>query len=130
MAHETNTTEIPHVGTYAGHTGHRPWRPLWWKGYRPRVRPLCGSPKVPSGAFSRGHLFVLILVVTADASLAILRQSMTITFATIVSRGYYSLREFRSGRGRSCLSAIYGAASVLLNGAALRPSSASPMHGV
>ena len=23
-------------------------RPLWWKGYRPRVRPLCGSPKVPS----------------------------------------------------------------------------------
>ena len=44
---------------------------------------------------------------------------MTITLATIVSRGYYSLREFRSGRGRSCLSAIYGAASVLLNGAAL-----------
>ena len=49
MVHETNTTEIPHVGTYAGHTGHRPQRPLWWKGYRPRVRPLCGSPKVPSG---------------------------------------------------------------------------------
>ena len=23
-------------------------RPLWWKGYRPRVRPLGGSPKVPS----------------------------------------------------------------------------------
>ena len=46
MVDETNTTEIPHVGTYAGHTGHRPWRPLWWKGYRPRVRPLCGSPKV------------------------------------------------------------------------------------
>ena len=50
MVHETNTTEIPHVGTYAGHTGHRLRRPLWWKGYRPRVRPLCGSPKVPSGS--------------------------------------------------------------------------------
>ena len=48
MVHETNTTEIPHVGTYAGHTGHRLRGPLWWKGYRPRVRPLCGSPKVPS----------------------------------------------------------------------------------
>ena len=23
-------------------------RPLWWKGYRPRVRPLGGSPKVPT----------------------------------------------------------------------------------
>ena len=43
---------------------------------------------------------------------------MTITFATIVSRGYYSLREFRSGRCRSCLFAIYGAASVPLNGVA------------
>ena len=42
----------------------------------------------------------------------------TITFATIVSRGYYSLREFRSGRCRSCLFAIYGAASVPLNGVA------------
>ena len=45
---KTNTTEILHVGTFAGHTGHRPLRPLWWKGYRPRVRPLGGSPKVPS----------------------------------------------------------------------------------
>ena len=35
-----------------------------------------------------------------------------------VSRGYYSLREFRSGRCRSCLFAIYGAASVPLNGVA------------
>ena len=44
---------------------------------------------------------------------------MTITFATIVSRGYCFLSEFRSGRCRSCLFAIYGASSVLLNGAAL-----------
>ena len=44
---------------------------------------------------------------------------MTITCASIVSRGYYSLREFRSGRCRSCLFAIYGATSVPLNGAAL-----------
>ncbi len=44
---------------------------------------------------------------------------MTITFATIVSRGYCFLNEFRSGRYRSCLFAIYGASSVLLNGAAL-----------
>ena len=64
-------------------------------------------------------LSVLILVVTAEASLAISRQSMTITCASIVSRGYYSLREFRSGRCRSCLFAIYGATSVPLNGAAL-----------
>ena len=37
-------TEIPHVGTSAGHIGPRLWLPtacrsLWWKGYRPRVRP-------------------------------------------------------------------------------------------
>ena len=44
---------------------------------------------------------------------------MTITFATIVSRGYCFLSEFRSGRCRSCLFAIYGALSVLLNDAAL-----------
>ena len=44
---------------------------------------------------------------------------MTITFATIVSRGYCFLNEFRSGRCRSCLFAIYGALSVLLNDAAL-----------
>ena len=31
---------------------HRLLRPLWWKGYRPRVRPRCGSPKVPSGCNS------------------------------------------------------------------------------
>ena len=42
-----------------------------------------------------------------------------VTCASIVSRGYYSLREFRSGRCRSCLFAIYGATSVPLNGAAL-----------
>ena len=41
------------------------------------------------------------------------------TFATIVSRGFCFLSEFRSGRCRSCLFAIYGALSVLLNGAAL-----------
>ena len=62
---------------------------------------------------------VRILVATAEASLAILRQIMTITFATIVSRGYCFLNEFRSGRCRSCLFAIYGALSVLLNDAAL-----------
>ena len=44
---------------------------------------------------------------------------MTITFATIVSRGYCFLSELRRGRCRSCLFAIYGAMSVLLNGAAL-----------
>ena len=44
---------------------------------------------------------------------------MTIAFATIVSRGYCFLSEFRSGRCRSCLFAIYGALSVLLNDAAL-----------
>ena len=39
------TTEILHVGTFAGHIGHRLSRPLWWKGYRPRVRSLGESPK-------------------------------------------------------------------------------------
>ena len=42
---QSNTTEILHVGTFAGHIGHRLLRPLWWKGYRPRVRPTQWEPK-------------------------------------------------------------------------------------
>ena len=49
---QSNTTEILHVGTFAGHIGHGLSRPLWWKGYRSRVRPLRGSPKVPSGTMT------------------------------------------------------------------------------
>ena len=29
---QSNTTEILHVGTFAGHIGHGLMRPLWWKG--------------------------------------------------------------------------------------------------
>ena len=64
------------MGTFAGHTGHRPYleasgaygtetyilprvRSVWWKGYRPRVRPHDGSPKVPSGLLA--VCFVLLL---------------------------------------------------------------------
>ena len=46
---QSNTTEILHVGTFAGYIGHRPLRPLRWKGYRLRVRSHCESRKVPSG---------------------------------------------------------------------------------
>ena len=37
---QTNTTEILHVGTFAGHMRHQLSRSLWWKEYRPRVRSL------------------------------------------------------------------------------------------
>ena len=43
---------------------------------------------------------------------------MTITFATIVNRGYCFLNVFRSGRRRTYPFATYGARSALLNDAA------------
>ena len=78
-----------------------------------------GGKASPSVRNSRGHLFVQILVATAETSLAILRLIMMITFATIVNRGYCFLNVFRSGRRRSCPFATYGAWSVILNDAAL-----------
>ena len=48
---DNQPTEIPHVGTFAGHIGYRhvlggsSVRPVWWKRYRPRVRPKKGAQR-------------------------------------------------------------------------------------
>ena len=44
------------MGTFAGDIGHGLLRPLWWKD-RFRVRPLRGSPKVPSDLSSCPLMF-------------------------------------------------------------------------
>ena len=45
MVHETNTTEIPHVGTYAGHIGHRPCASFVVERVPPQGAPTVWEPK-------------------------------------------------------------------------------------
>ena len=77
-----------------------------------------GGKASPSVSTSRGHLFAQTLVDTAETSLATLRLIMTITFATIVNRGYCFLNVFRSGKRRTYPFVTYGARSALFNDAA------------
>ena len=53
---QSNTTEILHVGTFAGHIGHGLLRPLWWKGYR-QGAPTTWKPKGTKRAFWLKFMF-------------------------------------------------------------------------
>ena len=57
------------------------------------LSPPLGSPPATAGTENK-TLFAQTLVDTAEASLATLRLIMTITFATIVNRGYCFLNVF------------------------------------
>ena len=74
-----------------------------------------GGKASPSVSIFSGHLFAQTLVDTAEASLATLRLTMMITYATIVNKGYCFLNVFRSGKLRTYPSATHGVHEVLTN---------------
>ena len=91
------------MGTFAGHIGHKPLRSLWWKGYRPGVRSLGESPKVPSGSWRKAYARATVAITRARSLCLImgpLDMKGLLGAATVVGTLMYKVaRTFRTIQG-------------------------------